>query len=298
MFGDSVMERISKYDQDQRDLGAMLRDRFNKNPATATLAHRAYNMQMFLLLLQALQRMQGRPRMVIVPVNLRSFSPQWFHNPQWQFPREILALNHYLRDPKKNILSISTGADAPPSLEEFDSLPVEYDSSNFYRVGHFRLIVQSSPETNEQRLFRWKQIFIFHYMFKLRPDHPLLNSLKEILELITKMEIIGVIYTTSINYAAGERHLGPEFHQRHLANMGVVSGAIRPYLASGRIKFMDWSRALDSSYFFHENEPTEHLNESGREILVDKLSTCILAAEQETQSYDTRSQAPISELSC
>jgi hypothetical protein len=284
-LGDSVSERISRYDQDRRDLRFMLRDQFKNQLAIAAISHTAYNLKMFFLLLQALQKMRCRPRLLVWPLNLRSFSPQWYYHPEWQLQDEIQVLNKYILDQDKRILPVSESKDSRPSFEDFDAIPVKYDCSHFQRIGHFRLIVQSHPETTEQRFFRWQQIFIFHYMYKLDTEHPLLKTLQDILELLRRMEIIGLIYTTPINYMAGERFVGTDFRKRILANCGLIRDVIAPYVTSGLVKIADWSTAFDSSHFFHENEPTEHLNEIGRRILTDKLVTLTLSAKQEAHPH-------------
>ena len=101
--GDSVLERVSRYDNDKRNLGQMLKEQLGDRFRCDVISQTAYSIKTFYPLLSALQKMRSSPRVIIIPVNIRSFSPQWFNNPVWQYEKEIEAINRYLGSPGKDI---------------------------------------------------------------------------------------------------------------------------------------------------------------------------------------------------
>jgi hypothetical protein len=89
MFGDSVAERVSRNDSDKRSLAQMVSE--NVAPRTfMALTRSAHQPDIYEPLIRAMLLQPRRPRVLIVPVNLRSFSPQWMLSPDWHFAQEIL----------------------------------------------------------------------------------------------------------------------------------------------------------------------------------------------------------------
>jgi hypothetical protein len=60
-------------------------------------------------------------------------------------------------------------------------------------------------------------------------------------------------------------------------NLEVIADVIRPYLQRNHVQLLDCSTLLTSDYFFHENDPTEHLNQEGRKRLAEKLAQATLS---------------------
>jgi hypothetical protein len=90
-LGDSVVERISKYDVDTRTLGTMVGDCLQGKLSVAYIAHSAYHLRIFYGFIQVIKTLKRRPHVIILPINLRSFSPQWDLNPVWQLEPERLS---------------------------------------------------------------------------------------------------------------------------------------------------------------------------------------------------------------
>ena len=152
-LGDSVVERISRYDADRRTLGEMFTDQVSDLFSTLVISRSAYNAELYRLLLMVVAEMRYHPRFVIVPINIRSFSPQWFFNPSWQFPQERMLLQQFVVE--KQIKSNPTLEETPTpaAFEAFDALPVLYPDSPFDRVGQFRLLINSAPRLTNNGVF-------------------------------------------------------------------------------------------------------------------------------------------------
>lgn len=276
-MGDSVWERLSRDDVDQRNIGQMLRDALHNTLDVAFITHSAYNLRIYLNLIKALERMKNRPGYMVLPINLRSFSPQWFLNPLWQFARENQVLEEYYASPEMNIPVIEPVVEYPGLYNSFDATPVNYPLSEFKTVREFRELIASVPVEEEHIFFRIRQIFVFHYMHPLVETHPLLQYLDEALRRLAEMKTKTFVYITPINHQAGLRFCGEDFLTRVALNTRTVYEVVARHQVEGLPVCKDYGTLLPSEYFFHPDNATEHLNESGRHILVEQLKSELIS---------------------
>jgi hypothetical protein len=275
-FGDSVVERISQNDTDTRTLGQMVLSKLSKHLHFACISRSAYHMIIYYRLLLALENMRRKPKFLILPINMRSFSPQWHMNPLYQFEQEINILDTYISTPDVPIAPIHGMPDTSTISQEFDRIPVQYPLTSFSTIGDFRKIIDSVPETETQKANRLKQIFIFHYMHPLESRHPHLLILNETLRLLKHLNMMVLIYVTPINYQAGKKYVGANFLKSIKKNLNLVQQLFVINQRTTPILYQDYSTLLSSHYFFHDDNATEHLNEEGRKILSCKLTDSVL----------------------
>ena len=75
-FGDSTMGALGRNDRDKRPIGKMLEDRLKEK--VSMIAGSAYSMEIYHAFCTYLKAHAERlPRWIIIPINLRSFSPVW-----------------------------------------------------------------------------------------------------------------------------------------------------------------------------------------------------------------------------
>jgi hypothetical protein len=261
-FGDSVVERVSRDDVDTRTLGEMVAERRGRKSCLA-VSHSAYHPGVYLGLLRALGRMRHRPSLLIVPINLRCFSPQWDLRPAYQFAAELRALERYVADgtlPEP----IAPPIESTEALAAYDQQGVSYPSSPHDRIGLFRAIVDRKAETEQDRVARLEQIFKFHYTHPLRGDHRRLVQLRELVDLATSMKIEVFTYLTPINYEAGLRYAGASFGIECEASIGTIRKSLND-------RVVDWSQLVPMSGFVSPDIANEHLNERGRVTLADAI---------------------------
>ncbi len=270
-MGDSVWERLSRDDVDQRNIGQMLQDDLRTTLDVGLISHSAYNLQIFLNFIKALAKMKNRPKYMVLPINLRSFSPQWFLNPLWQFEHEKKVLEEYFANPAMKIPVLEQVIESPSLYNSFDATPVDYQFSDYKTIHEFRTLIASVPIFEEEVFFRLRQIFIFHYMHPLVDTHPLLKYLDEALRILADMKIKTFVYITPINYQAGVRFCGEDFSFRVALNTAVVQEVVTRHRENGMVGYVDYGTLLGSEYFFNLDNATEHLNENGRKILAEHL---------------------------
>ena len=275
LLGDSVVERISRYDGDQRTLDRILGELFTGQLRVGCISHTAYNLRIFEALLRALGQLPARPKLIILPINLRSFSPQWFHNPVWQLTHEMDSIEQFIAKGGKNPM-LERESRSTYSLGWY-FVPVKYPASDFTRLGQFLEVIyakpkRAKPKNEAARLQRKKQIFIFHYLHPLSPTHPLLGNLKRVIELSANLRVALLAYFTPLNYQAGQKIVGEAFLETVNANLALVQEVFASAAGKETKRLVDFSQLLSVEHFFHEEEASEHLNQEGRRILAEAIA--------------------------
>ena len=274
-FGDSAMERVAKDDRDVRPLGQMVVDALQPRYTCLALYESSYSSDMFYYFLTALERMKHKPKIVILPINMRSFSPQWHWQPAWQFQKQIRVIKRYAKNPNQKIGSAQKKMieEMPArSIRAFKAMPVTYPLSRLKTIGQFAELIESTPMTDDERFYRKQQIFIYHYTHPLKSDHPKLKALQDSLGLLRKMGIKTLVYLTPINFEAGKKYVGEEFSAQVRKNVELLENVITPWMEDGQVQFCDWSAAFSPDYFFNKDLATEHYRESGRQELAGKIA--------------------------
>jgi hypothetical protein len=275
-LGDSVLERISKEDVDRRTLDQMVADYLVGKKHLLCISHPAYHLKIYYYLLKIFTRTRQKPKQVILPINMRNFSPQWDLNPAWQFDEEINAVKNYLENPRRKFQLFKYSSSTYVLSEAEKRMEVTYPFTSLNRIGQFNELINSKPTTDSEKLYRKTQIFIFHYLHPLTPAHPKILFLIKTLEMLRELKISVLIYITPINYQGGERLVGDGFINLIRANVDVIRHSIALFLDNQDVRFMDLEETLTSDYFFNSDEASEHLNQHGREQLAKTIANEIL----------------------
>lgn len=285
-LGDSVVERVSWHDNDKRTLDRMVAETLDGKYSLLCIAQAAYHFRVYYHLLEVLRCMRNKPELVILPVNMRCFSPQWDLNPSWQFEEEILALKAYPQTRK--IPAIRGNADALTYSETERNLALNLPFTELKCLGQFLDIIKNIPTDPQGKFRRRKQIYILHYLNTLQRNHRRLEYLGKTLDLLSELNIRALLYITPINYEGGMRHVGARFMDIVRANAKVVQDYIYPWLRKDRVGFLNLQERLTSDHFFHADELTEHLNQTGRmmvaQALVKKIEGVMKVNNEETWS--------------
>lgn len=229
-----------------------------------------------------------KPWLVILPINVRCFSPQWDWNPRFDFTREITAINRYHRDPEKKMIRLVPTNKMPVGFLKWQAFlrwQVRYPFSSCNRIKDFVDVIATQPKDSSAADYRLRQIFIFHYLHPLEADHQQLKYLQTLLSFLRELGIPVLSYLTPINYQAGVRCVGEEFKALVSENVGQIlqqmAGnsltAVSDNVFEGpKLTVANWTFLLTENFFFHQNESTEHLNISGRNKLSDSIVRLVL----------------------
>ncbi len=266
MLGDSVSLRVANEDEDRRDLCAMVREGLFPNTSLC-VGGSAFNLRIYEAFVRVLQCLPARPRTLIAPINMRSFSPQWHLNPAWQLTAELKAVDAWIADPASPIAAIPDVTIAPSDFAAYDRLPADVPSSKRETLGSFRALALSREGGPE----RARALMAWHYGYRLKVDHPLLRSLDALAGGCRAAGIGVELFCTPINVELGRRALGQQFDEAFAANLAVVQDRCR----SMGVRLHDWSGSLPADAFFHPETLTEHLAQSGRLWLAERIVACV-----------------------
>ncbi|ALK09744.1 hypothetical protein BVIR_1974 [Blastochloris viridis] len=271
ILGDSVHYRVRGEDKDGRTLAAMLVDQLGAGRCLA-LNGSAFPPTLFLEILRCIQRMPHRPRYVVLPINMRCFSPQWHLRNDNQYENEIAALRAHR--PGAPIPSLEP---TPADLAAFRKISVRYPDSPFETVDDFLKVIDDRAAKASDDSWRSRQIAIFHYMHPLTADHPWLAALQDTVDAAASMGITPLLYVTPLNHMWGARVVGPRFLEVLASNIAIVQSALQPRVQRAGGMFDDLSLSFADKLFFSKNEKTEHLADAGRAELANAIVADLLA---------------------
>lgn len=293
LFGDSVALRVAADDSDATTLEDMVAGLLA--PAeTCRIALSAFHSQVYCLFCHCIARQAHRPRSVVMPINLRSFSTSWDLHPDYQFLTETALLDDYARGKSVGREQIVAN---PVARAIFQAIPVRLASGEVCPVSHFLNRIgerEPDPQSPAWRS-RLREIFSFHYMEEIHPWHRKLAYFGAAVKFLRRHGIGVGLYLTPINHVAGETYLGPEFKRVVSRNVQVILRFLEQYgiveasaadLEHGRQPtgaVLDCTFDHDASAFFTPQNATEHLRHLARHDLARKIARLMNMVGQESQ---------------
>ena len=275
MFGDSVSIRVAHQDKDKRTLGQMVSDSLEPRKVHVT-SFTSYTAYMYGAFLSLARKMQAEPDWVILPYNLRCSSPQWDGCPVWQYFQE-----HAVLQALENKPDSKPGTIAPVFLDEeiYNSVAFASPLSEWRTVGAFRNAAKSKSDDPELAKERLKNLMVLHYGAPMRDEHRQLTFLTGAIRDASAMGAKVLVYMTPVNVEFMQELWGSELLEIVNQNRQKVRSALERSGLMDKVVFADWADAFPGDHFFHSEETTEHLAETGRTRLASMISKQIGDAE-------------------
>lgn len=262
------------------------------------LSHAAYGMDIYQSYISYMLRQDVRPALVIIPINMRSFSPEWDQRPGYQFTREkrILAMGIPLTRLVGRPLGLFGGYAPAITQDEFLHSTVYAGSEPIGEVQEFEGSVGASPLEEgggEQFVYYqevpddadFQRLLTYYYMEQISPEHRKLQAMLDIAQALRAAQIEVIFYVTPVNVELGDVYVGENFRQQFAANVAVVKAA----LAAHEVELLDLSFDL-AAYFFSD---TEHLRQPGKRYIAERLATTIDPAALTPTSSPTATETPV-----
>jgi hypothetical protein len=268
-----VFYRVSRTDTDQTPLAGMLEREFGG--AARVIAGSAFHPRIYLALLRFLAKLPRRPRALVLPINMRCFSPQWGLRPDYAYTREIAAAEAQRPGDPAPEIRFPSVREREEALAAVLDTPVSFPDSPLATFGAFADLVATSPSGGEAKVWRDRQIAIFHYLHPLRPDHPWIADLCACVALAGELGIRPLAYVTPVNHEWAAAAVPDAFASGFGRNVETLMAALAPSVDAAGGELRDWSRAFDASQFFKADEKTEHLCEAGRRRLAEAIAAAL-----------------------
>ena len=270
-FCDSTNFAYAREDADKRRMSRVLQDRLPDREVFA-LDHGAFNMRMYLALCRYMVRRGRKPDLLIVPVNMRSFSPGWDLRPDWQFERELFLLRHpRLRCFFKPLAVFKAVCTNEISVDDYQRTAVYCGEELVGTVAQFDFARAAGATLTEEQV---RKTLIFHYMYSLEPDHRLLRAMREIVDTLRPIGAKVIFYATPLPVDTGENYLPGRFRKAVAANVEIVKSTLREKDAA----LLDLTQQVPADCFSWTLYPDEHLNQRGKAVVADRLAEAVRAA--------------------
>ncbi|MFN7972944.1 MAG: hypothetical protein U0166_11440 [Acidobacteriota bacterium] len=225
--------------------------------------HPSYGPAEQLAQLQFVSRGASLPRAVIVPVNLRAFSPHWTERPAWNFRARNAMLRTGWFLPIRLLVTMKYDFGAL-STARFEGLPVTV-----------RGAVRGTMLELDGRLERPMPGGHGRYVVRYATDaaqSPTVRDLRALLDFLERSPIPSVVYFTPVDLEG----LAAELSEDDMASVQRNVETIRGIL--GRRPYVDLSAALPHSAFCYDpTNPTEHLCLAGREVVASRVAAELAA---------------------
>lgn len=222
-----------------------------------------------------------KPKVIIIPINLQSFSESWFSDPRMQFFVERLkARLRYVRFSKDDFMEYlgykftdkikkeeklwrnseviygdsSLGVRAKIDYES--NIPFSFEKSNYDR-----------SNINLQTQIKFLRQFEYKYMNIIDRRHKMFDYLDKTIDTARANGIKVICYITPINFEDGNKYAGDKFIKRVKNNVA----AINQYLNDKGVGFSDLSFSLASHNFIDKSLSSARLNLIGRTYVANEI---------------------------
>jgi len=263
-FGDSTLYR-GRPEETHAPTTPQLLGNLLPEKTIGSVVHDAYDPRLIAAFCDHLIRQPHRPEAIIVPINLRAFSPERSRRPEYQFVREILHLRY---DSKlfwafyRPLAAFGLFNLEPITQEDYFATEV-YDADS--RIGTFEELYARQTEAFDRDMVRAL------YYYPLDDTHEQLSALKHIAHLCTREGIRPVFYLTPLDYERGNAQLGAEFEQRTAETAQTIANA----LSARGVEVLDLNHKLSSERFVPVSHPDTYLDQEGKRYVAAELARFI-----------------------
>ena len=273
IFGDSTMVASDYRDVDTRPIYMMLQDKLPTLNVKA-IDDLAYAAEVYLEQARYIVRNKYKPKLVIIPINIRSFSPQWDQRPDFQFEMEKLVLR-YKNTPVfpylKFLINLNLYNLVPISKSQFHNTPVY---SNGKLIGTMKDF--EGPEYKIYTESHQNNIILISYTYTLSNNHRKLKAFEEVADLLSTNNIKTIFYFTPVDYETIEKYAGSLGINQISQNSNIIKNSRREKPAT----LLDLTFKLPTSEFSWRDSMyvNEHLNQNGRQFLASELAASVIDA--------------------
>lgn len=228
-----------------------------------------YNLTFYEAVAAYLEEKDVPVRTVVFPINMRLVAPQLETLPYRYFDKELLFLRHdsfLFHVAYRPLASFKTFTFRPVFSEEFQKLPVLDGDTNLGPASGYQPHAEART-TEEQRA----RLVTFFYMYSLTQESQALVEFGRTLDVLNRAGIRALPYVTPLDMETGEHYLGERFRTRARENIALFKAA-----ADARgVHVLDLSEALPGTCFIRGSHPDEHLRDTGRQAVADRLAEAL-----------------------
>lgn len=246
-----------------------------------TVANPGYSANLYKSFLHRLGESRNLPDLVVIPINLRNFSANWFSDPTAARSVERAAMElvadpvnidwwyEYLRARfSGEIRREAAHWKAEPVIYGGMSLGTRQEIDDTLRRG---LGNKKSFECWSDERFPYakelKLRYQYHYMNVIGPDHALFDSISSLAAGLKRIGVPVIFYLTPINIEAAGHYIGGHATEHIRTNSAVVAA----WFARHGLALTDLSGLLPDEHFVDKTCACEHYDDTGRKLIAERL---------------------------
>jgi hypothetical protein len=233
--------------------------------------HGGYHLGVYINYCRWIAANANPPRLVIIPVNLRTFSPFW-DIPGWQFEnvRDTLA---YLKNPLFRAFYMPLGifkfSNMETTDEAYEAAPVYDGLRRVGTVWDFK-----GPDNAKWTQKQIKNAFLFYYMGQITEQNRKVQTLRQVIRILKGAGIPVLLYFVPTDVQSGMEYHGQRFRRQLEQNAAFLKQVIQ----QEGITSYDFTCALGMENFVWRltgDCVDEHIKEAGRQYVADQLTEII-----------------------
>lgn len=233
------------------------------------LYYPGWTLEIYDLILAYLKARGAHPKVVIAPINIRSFSVPWYYLPEMQYPRLRFSLQYghpFVRPLVRPLLVVKAADLNPISIPEFGHhLAAQYQES----IRQFGQPPIKAPDGRMPTLMRR----YCSYTFLVENDHPLMHAMQTLDQHAKYSEIPLLLYIAPTDLAHIERTLGaPSVNAVRENFLRIQNSADRTDMT-----LVNYAYVLNETDFFPVGVTASHLRDTGRRRLAERLAVEVRA---------------------
>lgn len=243
-FGDSSATNYSYQDQNKNPIQGFLAENL-KEYQVGAITHPAYMMDIYEKYVKYIINHNQAVKVVIIPINLRSFSKEIEENPMNKFRKAKIYLDY-----------------PSPILNIFYQPMAAF---KVFEVGETN--ISKNPNDNMARQLTLR------YMYKLSPNQKGVEAMRRLIKDLKGSNVKALFYITPVDYQAASQYVGKEFEEKVSQNILLIKETL---VDQQNIDLLDLSFTLNhDSFNWPEIYMDEHLKETGRRFVAQQLANYI-----------------------
>lgn len=269
MFGSSVNKHIDSEDTDRRAISKMV-DSLYVHCKVTTVSRLSASFENYFNYLDFSVRIGNVPKVVIVPVNIRSFNPEWALRPEYiaLAAQEKIFLQHgKIAYVFRKILPRYSRELNKQSHQDFYEYKMFSDEEYVGKVKEY--VIEDKNLIFDTAKYQ-RDMFMINYMIDIDTNNHNLVALQRFNQLCSKNNISVLFYYTPFDHKEGERLYGNKFENKLNQQILFLKG-----FTNSADMVIDLSLDLSSNYFSYDLSPNEHMNQYGKMYVAEKVSMAL-----------------------
>jgi hypothetical protein len=273
-FGDSNWLFRAAYDDDLRNLAAMIADDLGDDVSMKAYANAGYYSTLMRAYVRLIELSSVRP-VVIVPLCARFASVAWSTHPAYTYARAIEVIDGFTDSTPTWRMRKSASPPEPSEFAAYGATRI-HTFNGVQTIDELRGAILSPSEHGISDHERRKLLYAYHHGESITPDAPYLAEVTELGRALRRLGRPPVVFETTVPVDEGVALWGEQFRYNAANTLELMREALRQGYGD-HLPILETGLVFDRDEFIDPADGSEHLNQRGRK----RLASLVAAATRE-----------------